>query len=64
MILNEKIRGEKLQYEIKRAATKISTFSSGKIDKYEYLTGEQIWSTQRHRLIDEVKLSYLPLGKA
>ena len=31
---------KKLQYNIKREAAKISTLSSGKIDKYEYLTGE------------------------
>ena len=40
MIINDKIRGEKLQYDINREAAKISVLSSGKIDKYEYLTGE------------------------
>ena len=36
------IEDEKLQYEINREAAKISAFSSGKIDTYEYLTGEEI----------------------
>ena len=35
-----KIRDEKLQYNINREAAKISALSSGKIDKQEYLTGE------------------------
>ena len=40
MITNDKIRDEKLQYDIRRRAAKMSALSSGKIDKYEYLTGE------------------------
>ena len=39
--INDKIRDEKLQYDIKREAVEISALSSGKIDKYEYLTGEE-----------------------
>ena len=35
-----KIRDEKLHYDINRDAAKISAWSSGKIGKYEYLTGE------------------------
>ena len=42
MTTDDKIRDEKLQYEINREAAKISAFSSGKIDTYEYLTGEEI----------------------
>ena len=37
----DKIRDEKLQYDINREAVKISVVSSGKIDKYEYLTGKE-----------------------
>ena len=37
-----KLRDEKLQHDINREAAKISTLSSGKIDKYEYLIGEEI----------------------
>ena len=36
-----KIRAEKLQYDINREAAKTSAFSSVKIDKYEYHTGEE-----------------------
>ena len=42
MIIDDQIRDEKLQYGINREAAKISTLSSGIIDKYEYLTGEEI----------------------
>ena len=42
MAINEQIRDEKLQYDINREAANISALSSGKIDKYEYLTGEEI----------------------
>ena len=42
MTMDDKIRDEKIQYNINREAAKISTFSSDKIDKYEYLTGKEI----------------------
>ena len=42
MTIDDQIRDEKLQYDINREAAKISTLSSGKIDQYEYLTGEEI----------------------
>ena len=38
MTINDQIRDEKLQYDINREAAKISALSSGKIDKYEYLS--------------------------
>ena len=41
MISDDQIRDKKLQYNINRKAAKISALSSGKIDKYEYLTGEK-----------------------
>ena len=40
MRINDQIRDEKLQYDINRKATEISALSSGKINKYEYLTGK------------------------
>ena len=42
MINDDKIRDEKLHYYINREAAKTSALLSGKIDKYEYLTGEEI----------------------
>ena len=34
MTIDDKIRDEKLQYDINREAAKLSALSSGKIDKY------------------------------
>ena len=42
MTTEDQIKNEKLQYDINREAAKISVSSSGKIDKYECLTGEEI----------------------
>ena len=42
MTIEDQIKDEKLQYDINREAAKISPLLSGKIDKYEYLTGEDI----------------------
>ena len=42
MTIKDQIKDEKLQYDINREAAKISALSCGKIDKYEYLTGEEI----------------------
>ena len=42
MTIEDQISDEKLQYNINREAANISALSSGKIDKYEYLTGEEI----------------------
>ena len=39
MATDERIRDEKLQYDINREAAKTSALSSGKVDKYEYLIG-------------------------
>ena len=42
MTINDQIKDEKLKYDINREAAKISALSSGKLHKYEYLTGEDI----------------------
>ena len=42
MTIDDMITDEKLQYDINREAAKISALSSRKIDKCEYLTGEEI----------------------
>ena len=41
MEIDDKIRDEKLKYDINTEAAKLSALSSGKIDKYEYLTGKK-----------------------
>ena len=40
MTIDDKIRGEQLQYDINREAAKLSALSSEKIDKWKYLTGK------------------------
>ena len=42
MTMDDQIEDKKLEYDINREATKISALSSGKINKYKYLTGEEI----------------------
>ena len=53
-----------LQYDINKQAAKISALSSGKIDKYEYLTGEEILPSNQQQIIEQTKFTYSPLGKA
>ena len=64
MSINDQIRDEKLQYDIDREAVKISALSSGKIHKYEYLTGEDIFPSNQQQIIEQAKITYSPLGKA
>ena len=52
MTTDDKIRDEKLQDNINREAAKISALSSGKIDKYEYLRGEEILPSYQSRTIE------------
>ena len=64
MTINDHIRDEKLQYDINREAAKISTLSSGKNRKYEYLTGEDILPSNQQQIMVQAKFTYFPLGKA
>ena len=63
MTIDDHIRDEKLQYDINREATKISALSCGKIDKYEYLTGEDILVSNQKQIIEQAKFAFSPLGK-
>ena len=63
MTVNDKIRDEKLQYDINREAATILALSSGKIDKYEYLTVEELLSSNQRQIIKQAKFAYSPLGK-
>ena len=63
MTINDQIRDEKLQYDINREAAEISALSSGKIDKYEYLTGEEILPSNQQKIVEQAKFIYSPLGK-
>ena len=63
MTTDDKIRDEKLQYDINREAAK-SALSSKKIEKFEYFTGEEILSFNQRQIVEQDKLAHYPLGKA
>ena len=58
MTIHDTIEDEKLQHDTYRETAKVSAFSSGKIDKYEYRTGEEIY------LLIKFKFTYSPSEKA
>ena len=64
MTIEDQIKDEKLQYDINREAAKISALSSGKFDKYKYLTGEEILPSNQQQIIQQAKFTYSSLGKA
>ena len=64
MTTDDKIRDGKLQYDINREAAKISALLSGKLDRYEYLTGEEILPSNQRQIIEKAKFTYSLLGKA
>ena len=64
MTINDQIKDGKLQYDINSEAAKISALSSGKLHKYEYLTGEDILPSNQQQIIEQTKFTYSPLGKA
>ena len=64
MTINDQIKDEKLQYNINRKAAKISALSSGKLYKYDSLTGEDILPSNQQQIIEQTKFTYSPLGKA
>ena len=63
MTIEDQIRHEKLQYDINREAAKISALSSGKVYKYEHLTGKEILPSNQ-QVIKQAKFNYSPLEKA
>ena len=64
MTIEDKMKNEKLKYDIKREAAKISSLSAVKIDKFEYLTDEEILSSNQRQIIEQAKFTYSPSGKA
>ena len=59
MTINDQIKDEKLQYDINKEA-KIFALSSGKLHKYEYLTGEDILPSTQQQIIEQTKFTYSP----
>ena len=60
-ILNKKILQNEAQYDLDRKAAKISALSSNNLDKYEYLTGEDLGL--KPNTIEQARFEYSPLGK-
>ena len=60
-ILDNKIRSNQAQYDLDRQNTKISALSSGELDKYEYLAGEDLG--YKPDLVQKAKFEYSPLGQ-
>ena len=59
-ILNRKIKQNEAQYDSDRKAAKISALSSNNLDKYEYLTGEDLGL--KPSTVEKTKFEYSPLG--
>ena len=64
MTIEDQVRDEKSQYDINREAAKISALSSGKVDKYEYLTSEEALPSNQQQITEQAKFTYSALGKA
>ena len=60
-ILNRKIKQNEVQYDLDRKAAKISALSSNNLDKYEYLTGEDL--NYKPSTVEQAKFDYSPLSK-
>ena len=64
MTIDDKIRDEKIQYDINTQNIKISALQSKNIFKYEYLTGKEILPPDQSRVIEQAKFTFSPLRKA
>ena len=64
MIIDDKINDGKLECDINREAAKTSPFSSDKIDKYEYLTSEEMLPSDQSRITEQAKFTFSLFGKA
>ena len=60
-ILDNKIKSNMAQYILDRRNAEISAKSSGDLDKYEYLTGEDLG--YKSDSVEKAKFEYSPLGK-
>ena len=60
-ILDDKILANKAQYDLDRQTAKISALSSGNLEKYEYLTGEDLG--YKPDVVQKAKFEYSPLGQ-
>ena len=63
IIIDARIRHEKILHDINRKAAKISALSSVKIDKSECFTGKETLPFEKTRIIEQPRFTYSPLGK-
>ena len=61
MTINDEIRDEELKYGINKKAAEITALSSGKIDKYDYLTGKEVLPSNLQEMLEQAKFSYSTL---
>ena len=61
-ILNDKIESNTNQYKVDRLNAEISAFSSGNLNKYEFLTRKDL--KYKPNALDKAKFEFSPLGKA
>ena len=60
-ILDDKIKTSQAQYDLYREAAKSSALLSKELDKYEYLTGDDV--EHKTGVIEQAKFKYSPLSK-
>ena len=60
-ISDRKSKQNEAQYDLDRGAAKISALPSNNLDKYEYLTGEDLGL--KPSTVEQAKFEYSPLGK-
>ena len=60
-ILDDKIKANNVQYDLDRMNAEISTYSSGDLSKYEYLTKKHLG--YKPDAVEKVKFEYSPTGK-
>ena len=60
-ILNDKIKSNTNQYKVDRLNSKISAFSSGDVNKYEFLTRKDL--KYKPNALDKARFEFSPLGK-
>ena len=59
MTIDDKMKDERIQYNINWKSSKISVLLSDKTDKHEYLTGEEILPSEESKMIEPVSFSSL-----
>ena len=60
-ILNNKIKVNNAQYDINRLNAEICAYFSGDLDKYEFLTKQDL--KYKSDALNQAKFAYSPLGK-